>query len=160
MKTRLFKYIVNIWALAFFTGFYSCSKDDESEPYIPIDEITVSIAELVPDKDTKAVSTTLTFKNIGEIDYEPYRHMMYAFWSASGFTTLTQNKSKLQGAPVKDLHWHIIQSTSRCRGLLLLLVPRITTSLSHSLVSILSHPSLLLPHLAHPSNSHLPLSRF
>ena len=69
MKTRLFKYIVNIWALAFFTGFYSCSKDDESEPYIPIDEITVSIAELVPDKDTKAVSTTLTFKNIGEIDY-------------------------------------------------------------------------------------------
>ena len=69
MRTRLFKYIVNIWVLAFFSGFYSCSKDEENEPYIPIDEITVSIAELVPDKETKAVSTTLTFKNIGEIDY-------------------------------------------------------------------------------------------
>lgn len=69
MRTVMFKYIVNVCMTIIFFGFYSCSKDDENEPYIPIDEITASISDLIPDKETKTISTTLTFKNLNEIDY-------------------------------------------------------------------------------------------
>jgi hypothetical protein len=57
--------------ILFISLFYlfSCSDKQENEPYIPIDEIIPSDTYLVPNKETKAVSTTLSFKNIDAIDY-------------------------------------------------------------------------------------------
>ena len=48
---------------------FSCSKDDDDEPYLPVDEIAASETNLVPDKETKTVTTTLTFQNLDAIDY-------------------------------------------------------------------------------------------
>lgn len=60
-----------IYLLSFLFIFFSCSKEDENEddPYIPIDEITASAEELIPDKGNKTISTTLTFKNLDDIEY-------------------------------------------------------------------------------------------
>lgn len=48
---------------------FSCSKAEESEPFIPGDEIEALETDLIPNKDTRAVSTTLNFKNLDDIDY-------------------------------------------------------------------------------------------
>ena len=42
---------------------------EESEPFIPVDEIISAKTFLIPNKDTKVVSTILNFKNIDAIDY-------------------------------------------------------------------------------------------
>lgn len=50
---------------------FSCSKDDETDndPYIPVDEITSSAVELIPNKEAKNVSAIFTFKNLNDIAY-------------------------------------------------------------------------------------------
>lgn len=55
----------------FFASIFliSCSKEDNGEPYIPIDEISATETVLFPDSETKTVSTTLKFKNLENIDY-------------------------------------------------------------------------------------------
>ena len=63
------KNILFIVLSSFISLFSSCSDEQENEPYIPVDEIISSETYLVPDKDTKAVSTTLNFKNLDDIDY-------------------------------------------------------------------------------------------
>ena len=47
---------------------FSCEKE-KPEPYVPIDEISASETNLIPDRETKSVSTTLTFQNLDKIDY-------------------------------------------------------------------------------------------
>lgn len=47
----------------------SCSKDEGGEPYVPIDEISATETELIPDKVTKSVTVTLQFSNLSIIDY-------------------------------------------------------------------------------------------
>ena len=47
----------------------SCGKDNAKETYIPVDEIFTENANLIPDKVTKSVSATLSFKNLDDIDY-------------------------------------------------------------------------------------------
>ncbi|MFC3198538.1 DUF4185 domain-containing protein [Parapedobacter deserti] len=47
----------------------SCRKEGDKKVYVPIDEITSSEIDLVPDKDTKTVSTVLNFKNVDAIAY-------------------------------------------------------------------------------------------
>lgn len=54
---------------SFMVLFSSCSDEKENEPYIPVDEIIASETSLIPDKDTKHVSTSLSFKNLDAIDY-------------------------------------------------------------------------------------------
>jgi len=63
------KYILYILLLSYVFALDSCSESDPDEPYIPVDEITSSETELVPDKETKAVSAMLQFKNIDDIDF-------------------------------------------------------------------------------------------
>ncbi len=46
----------------------SCDAD-EPKPHVPADEIFSSKTILVPDKDTKEVTTSLTFNNLEAIDY-------------------------------------------------------------------------------------------
>ena len=55
--------------ISYVVLFSFCSKNEVNEPYIPIDEITSSVIDLVPDKDTKTVSAILNFKNLDDIDY-------------------------------------------------------------------------------------------
>lgn len=59
--------------ISFFTCLlflFSCSKDSDDDGfYEPIDEITASQEHLIPDKTTKLVSVTLTFKNLNDINY-------------------------------------------------------------------------------------------
>lgn len=43
---------------------FSCSDKEENEPFIPVDEIISAKTFLIPNKDTKVVSTILNFKNI------------------------------------------------------------------------------------------------
>ncbi len=45
------------------------SKDESGEPYVPIDEISATETELIPDKVTKSVTATLQFSNLNTIDY-------------------------------------------------------------------------------------------
>ena len=47
----------------------SCSNENNDEPFIPIDEISTLETYIYPDKNTKTISTTLSFKNIKDIDY-------------------------------------------------------------------------------------------
>lgn len=49
--------------------FPSCSKDEGHEVFVPVDEITAAETTLIPRRDTRAVSTVLTFKNPDAIDY-------------------------------------------------------------------------------------------
>lgn len=64
---RSIKYIF----LTIFAAFIliSCSKEDNGEPYIPIDEISATETVLFPDSESKTVSTTLKFKNFEDVDY-------------------------------------------------------------------------------------------
>jgi len=62
------KYAMCIFFLTFIHLLFSCGKNG-NKPYTPTDEITASETNLIPDKITKAVSTTLTFKNLETIDY-------------------------------------------------------------------------------------------
>lgn len=55
--------------LSFVLVLSSCTKDQESEPYVPVDEISSPETNLAPSKETKSVSTTLNFKNLDTIDY-------------------------------------------------------------------------------------------
>ena len=48
---------------------FSCSDKEENEPFIPVDEFISAKTFLIPNKDTKVVSTILNFKNIDAIDY-------------------------------------------------------------------------------------------
>ncbi|HLT94654.1 MAG TPA: hypothetical protein VKZ56_08840, partial [Membranihabitans sp.] len=64
----------NYWILIAFAIITiiisSCSKEEGSdEPYIPVDEISSAETDLIPDKETKTVSTLLQFKNLDNIDY-------------------------------------------------------------------------------------------
>ncbi len=66
----------SIFKLIFYTGISiciflnnSCAKDENNDPYVPNDEIIPSETNLVPDKETKSISTTLNFKNLDAIDY-------------------------------------------------------------------------------------------
>lgn len=49
--------------------YLSCAPKGDDVPYMPIDEITASETNLVPEKETKEISTLLTFNNLEEIDY-------------------------------------------------------------------------------------------
>lgn len=53
----------------FFIFSFSCSGKEEQEPFVPTDEIISSETLLIPNKDTKTVSTTLNFINKDAIDY-------------------------------------------------------------------------------------------
>jgi hypothetical protein len=64
MKKILFTFI-----LSFVLLLFSCAKDQEYEPYVPVDEIISSETNLFPNKDTKIVSTILSFKNLDAITY-------------------------------------------------------------------------------------------
>ena len=48
---------------------FSCSDKEENEPFIPVDEIISAKTFLIPNKDTKVVSTILNFKKIDVTDY-------------------------------------------------------------------------------------------
>lgn len=60
-----------IFYLIITLSIIACSSDSKEtdEPYIPIDEITASDKDLIPDKETKSVSTILNFENIDKIDF-------------------------------------------------------------------------------------------
>ena len=47
----------------------SCNKNNSHEIYVPVDEISTEETNLIPDKVTKSVSVTLSFKNLENIDY-------------------------------------------------------------------------------------------
>lgn len=49
--------------------FFGCSKDEYEKAPIPIDEITASATDLIPDKDTRMVTVELTFKNLENIAF-------------------------------------------------------------------------------------------
>ncbi len=57
-----------VW-VCFLCLLFSCKKEDEKDLFTPTDEITASQTLLVPDKQTKKVSTALSFKNLDAIDY-------------------------------------------------------------------------------------------
>ena len=59
MNTRLF--------ILFSLLLFSCNENNDN--YEPVDEITASETALIPDKETKTVSTILTFNNLETIDY-------------------------------------------------------------------------------------------
>ena len=63
------KNILFIAFSSFILLFVSCTSEQETETYIPIDEIIPLDTYLIPNKDTKIVSTTLNFKDIDAIDY-------------------------------------------------------------------------------------------
>lgn len=63
------KNILFIVFSSFIFLFVSCTSEQETETYIPIDEIIPLDTHLIPNKDTKIVSTTLNFKDIDAIDY-------------------------------------------------------------------------------------------
>jgi hypothetical protein len=63
------KNILFIAFSSFIFLFVSCTSEQETETYIPIDEIIPLDTHLIPNKDTKIVSTTLNFKDIDAIDY-------------------------------------------------------------------------------------------
>jgi len=60
---------LRVFALCCFGALllYSCGSDNEID--IPVDEITASEINLIPDRDTKTVSTILNFKNLGNVNY-------------------------------------------------------------------------------------------
>ncbi len=71
MKTEKdFKYILFAAIISLPLLLFSCKDDDNGElPFVPTDEITATETNLFPDKETKAISTTLSFKNLNNIDY-------------------------------------------------------------------------------------------
>lgn len=62
------KNILFIAFSSFIFLFVSCTSEQKLK-YIPIDEIIPLDTHLIPNKDTKIVSTTLNFKDIDAIDY-------------------------------------------------------------------------------------------
>ena len=71
MVMSIFSRISSIYAILITLAIFiivSCSEEDNGEPYVPIDEISASETMLFPDSE-KTVSTTLRFKNLGDIDY-------------------------------------------------------------------------------------------
>lgn len=63
------KYSIWLAVAAWMIAIFSCSKENGNEPYVPIDEMIATETDLIPDKETKSVSTTLQFKNLSEIDH-------------------------------------------------------------------------------------------
>lgn len=57
---------VFVWFLCLLIA---CKKDKDKEVFVPADEITTSVTDLIPDKETKKVSAVLNFKNIEAIDH-------------------------------------------------------------------------------------------
>ena len=49
--------------------FSSCNEEDNGVPFTPIDEINSAESNLYPDKESKIVSTILTFQDLSNIDY-------------------------------------------------------------------------------------------
>lgn len=49
--------------------FFSCTDEDAGSECTFNDEILISESYLIPDKETKVVSTVLNFKNLDAIDY-------------------------------------------------------------------------------------------
>jgi hypothetical protein len=47
---------------SFILLFVSCTSEQETETYIPIDEIIPLDTHLIPNRDTKIVSTILIFR--------------------------------------------------------------------------------------------------
>ncbi len=68
-KTKQIQYIVAIICIMLGLIVTSCNDEETNQPYIPIDEITSTNTDLIPDKATKNVSTSLNFKNLDKIDY-------------------------------------------------------------------------------------------
>lgn len=63
-------YLVHIVFVIITIIISSCSKEEGNEdPYVPIDEILSAETDLIPNKETKVVSTLLQFKNLNKIDY-------------------------------------------------------------------------------------------
>ena len=56
-------------SLRFILLFVSCTSEQETETYIPIDEIIPLDTYLIPNKDTKIVQQHQNFKDIDAIDY-------------------------------------------------------------------------------------------
>ncbi|MDR0700783.1 MAG: DUF4185 domain-containing protein, partial [Tannerella sp.] len=70
MKRRYIKkQVLYIIFIAYTSVLHSCSKSDPDKLYAPVDEITSSETDLIPNKETKVVSTILSFKNTEDIDY-------------------------------------------------------------------------------------------
>ena len=63
------KNILIVGVILYMLLLLSCSKGEESEPFIAGDEIEAMETDLIPDKGTRTVSTTLNFKNLDAIDY-------------------------------------------------------------------------------------------
>ena len=45
---------------------FSCSDKEENEPFIPVDEIISAKTFLIPNKDTKVISTILNFTTLSQ----------------------------------------------------------------------------------------------
>lgn len=58
-----------IYIVLFVAALVSCGKEEVPDPYVPIDELSATNTVLIPDKETKHVSTTLQFNNLSDIDY-------------------------------------------------------------------------------------------
>lgn len=64
-------FVGKLWVYVLVLGWvvFGCTKDDYEKAPIPLDEITPSATELIPDKVTKMVTVELTFKNLENIAY-------------------------------------------------------------------------------------------
>ncbi len=70
MKCRQVNYCgIRLVVAGYICLLLACSKDGGNKVYVPTDEIASSDINLVPDKDTKAVSAVLTFDNLDAIAY-------------------------------------------------------------------------------------------
>lgn len=58
-----------IYCVVFMFLCSSCSQNKASGVYVELDEITASEITLIPNKETKKVTTTLTFGNLNNIEY-------------------------------------------------------------------------------------------
>ncbi len=70
MKLQSIKRKLLYLVIIFYTlPMYSCNKSDDNDSYVPVDEITSPETDLIPDRETKAVSAILNFKNPDDIAY-------------------------------------------------------------------------------------------
>lgn len=55
--------------VCFLCILIACKKDSQQDVFVPTDELTAAATTLIPDKETKKVSTVLSFKNMDAIDH-------------------------------------------------------------------------------------------
>ena len=68
-QERNIKYLILIVLTVTMIVITSCGNEEDEEPFVPVDEISTTETDLIPDKQSKSVSAIIRFKNLDKIDY-------------------------------------------------------------------------------------------